>query len=94
MGPLIDKDIKENYLSAVVDSIDIKGDKKFKIVLDSGNGVAGHIAPEFFKRIGCEVIELYSDVDGNFPNHHPDPSKLENVQDLLKCVKKIMLTWV
>ena len=85
-GSLVDKDIKENYLSAVVESIDIKGDKKFKIVLDSGNGVAGSIAPELFKRIGCEVIELFSEVDGNFPNHHPDPSKEENIQDLIKCV--------
>ena len=66
LGSLVDKDIKENYLSAVVESIDIKGDKKFKIVLDSGNGVAGSIAPDLIRRIGCEVIELYSDVDGTF----------------------------
>ena len=59
-GSIVNKDIKEIYLSAVVKSIDIKGDKKFKIVLDSGNGVAGSIAPELFKRIGCEVIELFS----------------------------------
>jgi phosphomannomutase/phosphoglucomutase len=85
-GSLVDKNIKENYLSAVIESIDIKGNKKFKIVLDSGNGVAGSIAPELFKRIGCEVIELFSEVDGNFPNHHPDPSKEENIQDLIKCV--------
>ena len=88
IGSLNYKDIKEDYLEAVQSSIEIKGSKKYKVVLDSGNGVAGHIAPDLFRRIGCDVIELYSDVDGNFPNHHPDPSKLENVQDLIKCVKE------
>ena len=88
IGSLNYKDIKEDYLKAVQSSIKIKGSKKYKVVLDSGNGVAGHIAPDLFRRIGCDVVELYSDVDGNFPNHHPDPSKLENVQDLIKSVKE------
>ena len=87
-GTLKHKDIKEDYLNEVEASISIKGSKRYKVVIDSGNGVAGHVAPDLFKRIGCEVIDLFSDVDGNFPNHHPDPSKLENVQDLIKSVKE------
>jgi phosphomannomutase/phosphoglucomutase len=59
-----------------------------KIVIDSGNGVAGGIAPELFRRMGCEVIELFCEVDGNFPNHHPDPSKPENLQDVIRTLKE------
>jgi len=54
-----------------------------KIVVDSGNGVAGATAPALFRALGCEVIELFSEVDGEFPNHHPDPSKPENLRDLI-----------
>ena len=62
--------------------------KKIKVVIDCGNGAAGCIAPELFKSLGCEVIELYSEVDGNFPNHHPDPGKTENLKDLIQEIKK------
>lgn len=58
-----------------------------KVVLDCGNGVAGDIAPVLLKTLGCEVIELFCEVDGNFPNHHPDPSKPENLAELIKAVK-------
>jgi phosphomannomutase len=58
-----------------------------KIVIDSGNGVAGASAPGIFRALGCEVIELFSEVDGNFPNHHPDPSKPENLQDLIATLR-------
>ena len=58
-----------------------------KIVVDCGNGIAGATAPSIFGAIGCEVIELFSEVDGNFPNHHPDPSKLDNLKDLLHALK-------
>jgi phosphomannomutase len=58
-----------------------------KIVIDSGNGIAGASAPGIFRALGCEVIELFSEVDGNFPNHHPDPSKPENLQDLIVALK-------
>jgi phosphomannomutase len=58
-----------------------------KIVVDCGNGIAGATAPSIFRAIGCEVIELFSEVDGNFPNHHPDPSKLDNLKDLLHALK-------
>jgi phosphomannomutase len=58
-----------------------------KIVVDSGNGIAGASAPDIFRALGCEVIELFSEVDGNFPNHHPDPSKPENLRDLMAALK-------
>jgi phosphomannomutase len=58
-----------------------------KIVVDCGNGVAGASAPAIFRAIGCEVTELFSAVDGNFPNHHPDPSKPENLRDLMAALK-------
>ncbi len=68
----------------------ITGDAKLartmKIVVDSGNGIPGATAPAILKALGCEVIDLYSQVDGDFPNHHPDPSKPENLADLIKVV--------
>ncbi|TFZ05991.1 phosphomannomutase/phosphoglucomutase [Ramlibacter henchirensis] len=67
---------------------DIKLARPMKIVVDSGNGVAGASAPAIYRALGCEVIELYSEVDGNFPNHHPDPSKPENLRDLIKALKE------
>ena len=66
---------------------DIKLARPMKIVVDCGNGIAGASAPAIFRAIGCEVIELYSEVDGNFPNHHPDPSKPENLVDLMAALK-------
>jgi phosphomannomutase len=66
---------------------DIKLARPMKVVVDCGNGVAGASAPSIFRAIGCEVIELFSEVDGNFPNHHPDPSKPENLQDLIRALK-------
>jgi phosphomannomutase/phosphoglucomutase len=58
-----------------------------KIVMDCGNGAAGAVAPALIKALGVEVIELYSEVDGNFPNHHPDPAHVENLQDLIKALQ-------
>ncbi len=66
---------------------DIKLKRPMKIVIDSGNGIAGASAPDIFRALGCEVIELFSEVDGNFPNHHPDPSKPENLRDLMAALK-------
>ena len=66
---------------------DIKLARPIKIVVDSGNGVAGASAPDILRAIGCEVQELYSEVDGNFPNHHPDPSKPENLRDLIAALQ-------
>ena len=61
--------------------------KKFKVVCDSGNGAAGLTAKKYFESLGCECVSLYEKPDGNFPNHHPDPQKRENLQDLIKFVK-------
>jgi len=57
-------------------------------VVDCGNGVAGEIAPRLLRALGCEVSELYCDIDGHFPNHHPDPSRPENLRDLIKAVQE------
>lgn len=65
---------------------DVKLARPLKIVVDCGNGIAGATAPAIFRALGCEVIELFSEVDGNFPNHHPDPSKPENLRDLIAAL--------
>lgn len=65
---------------------DIKLEKKLKIVVDAGNGTAGVIACPIFRKLGCEVIELYCEMDGNFPNHHPDPTLPEALKDLIQKV--------
>lgn len=65
---------------------DVKLARPLKIVVDCGNGIAGATAPDIFRALGCEVIELFSEVDGNFPNHHPDPSKPENLRDLIAAL--------
>jgi phosphomannomutase len=76
-------------LSAYRDRIvgDIRLARPMKVVVDCGNGVAGASAPGILRAIGCEVIELFSEVDGRFPNHHPDPSKPENLRDLIAALK-------
>jgi len=78
-----------NVLAPYTDRIvgDIKLARKMKIVVDCGNGIAGASAPAIFRAIGCDVLELFSEVDGNFPNHHPDPSKPENLRDLMLALK-------
>ena len=83
---IVHKDIKDDYISEVVENIKINSNRKIKIVIDCGNGAAGCIAPALYKKLGCEVIELFSEIDGNFPNHHPDPGKLENLKDLIAAV--------
>ncbi len=79
-----------NVLPAYVEKIvgDVKLARPMKIVMDCGNGVAGAIAPELFKRLGCEIVPLFCEVDGNFPNHHPDPSKPENLADVIKALQE------
>ena len=73
------------YLTRIASGITLS--RPMKIVVDSGNGIAGASAPDIFRALGCEVIELFSEVDGNFPNHHPDPSKPENLRDLMAALK-------
>ncbi len=84
-GTFSTADVREAYLSRIVG--DVKLARPMKVVLDCGNGVAGATAGELYRRLGCEVTELFCEVDGNFPNHHPDPSKPENLQDLIQAVK-------
>jgi len=78
----------ESVTDAYVERIggDVRLARPMKIAIDCGNGVAGAIAPALFRRLGCEVIELFCDVDGTFPNHHPDPAHPENLQDLVRCL--------
>jgi phosphomannomutase len=78
-----------NVLAPYRDRIvqDAKLARPMKIVVDSGNGIAGASAPGIFRALGCDVVELYSEVDGNFPNHHPDPSKLDNLKDLIAAIR-------
>jgi phosphomannomutase/phosphoglucomutase len=80
-GTLRTADIAAAYLDRIVG--DIRLARPLKIAVDCGNGVAGAFAPTLFRRLGCEVTELFCEVDGTFPNHHPDPSKPENLADLI-----------
>jgi phosphomannomutase / phosphoglucomutase len=77
--------IVPEYSDYVVNSIRLR--KKLKVVVDAGNGTGGAVAVPIFKRLGCEVIELYCDMDGRFPNHHPDPTLPEAMADLIKTVR-------
>ena len=79
-------DVKAAYVDKIVG--DVKLARPLKIVMDCGNGVAGAVAPELFARLGCEIVPLYCEVDGNFPNHHPDPSKPENLADVIRCLRE------
>lgn len=79
-------DVTEQYLDAVCGQIKLA--RPLKVVIDAGNGIPGKIAPDMFRRLGCEVHELFCEVDGNFPNHHADPSQVENLQDLIQAVKE------
>ena len=81
-----DEDIKESYIDEIISSV--KLNKQLNISIDCGNGSAGIIAKEVYERLGCNVRELYGDIDGQFPNHHPDPSKVENMLDLIKDVEE------
>ncbi len=85
-GSYTEKNIVPEYLDTIVN--DIKLDKPLNIAVDCGNGVAGVLATELFTRLGCNVTELFCEVDGNFPNHHPDPSKPENLIDMQNTMKQ------
>jgi phosphomannomutase/phosphoglucomutase len=79
-------EIAEAYLERIVG--DVKLSRPMNIVIDCGNGVPGAFAPILYRRLGCKVRELFCEVDGNFPNHHPDPAKPENLQDLIEALAK------
>ena len=84
-GTIRQADVQADYTARIVGGITLA--RPMKIVIDSGNGIAGASAPAVFRALGCDVTELFSEVDGNFPNHHPDPSKPENLVDLIKALK-------
>lgn len=79
-------EIAEAYLDRIVG--DVKLSRPMNIVVDCGNGVPGAFAPILYRRLGCKVRELFCEVDGNFPNHHPDPAKPENLQDVIEALAK------
>ena len=85
-GTLVTHDIGPAYLDRILG--DVKLARPMRIAVDCGNGVAGAFAPTLFTRMGCAVVPLYCDVDGNFPNHHPDPSKPENLADLVTRLRE------
>jgi phosphomannomutase/phosphoglucomutase len=78
-------DIAAAYLDRIAGDVALA--RPMRIAVDCGNGVAGAFAPQLFRRLGCEVTGLFCDVDGTFPNHHPDPSKPQNLQDLIRCLE-------
>jgi phosphomannomutase/phosphoglucomutase len=83
-GSLRTQDIREDYLRRITS--DVRLTRPIRLVVDCGNGVAGATAPELYRRLGCEVTELFCEVDGSFPNHHPDPSHPENLADVQRAL--------
>ena len=89
IGTITRKNILEDYANNLIENIKPHlGKRKLKVVCDAGNGVGGLIGPQVLKALGCEVVELFCEPDGNFPNHHPDPTELKNIQVLIKTVKE------
>ena len=85
-GSVEEHDIKPEYFKHILDDVILA--TNIKVVVDCGNGVAGMAAPELLTELGCEVVPLYCEVDGNFPNHHPDPSKPENLKKLIETIQE------
>ena len=79
--------VDEDYIQRI--AVDVQLERRLKVVVDAGNGIAGAIGPQVLEAIGCEVVPLYCDVDGTFPNHHPDPSDPANLRDLVTSVAKL-----
>jgi|SRR5690554_4341 len=79
-------DVAEAYVDRIVS--DVRLARPMKVVVDCGNGIAGAIAPQLLSKLGCEQVELFCEVDGTFPNHHPDPSKPENLADVIRALKE------
>jgi phosphomannomutase/phosphoglucomutase len=85
-GRITQADVREAYLERITSDVSLA--RTMKVIVDCGNGVAGSMAPELLRRLGCEVEELYCEVDGHFPNHHPDPGQPANLADLIAAVKR------
>jgi len=83
-GAYSEMDVRETYLQRILR--DVKLARSIRIAVDCGNGIPGAFAPELYRRMGCTVRELFCEVDGGFPNHHPDPSQPENLQDLIRAL--------
>ncbi len=84
-GTYSQHDIADEYINRIVD--DVKLARPMKVIIDCGNGVPGAFGPTLYRKMGCEVTEMFCEVDGNFPNHHPDPSVPENLKDLIAKLK-------
>lgn len=84
-GALRQVDVTADYIEKIVG--DVQAERPLKVVVDCGNGIPGALAPQVLEGVGCEVIPLYCEVDGSFPNHHPDPSDPHNLEDLIVSVK-------
>ncbi|MDA8094977.1 MAG: phosphomannomutase/phosphoglucomutase [Betaproteobacteria bacterium] len=85
-GELTRQDITDAYIERIAG--DVKVARKLHVVIDCGNGAAGAVAPRLYRRLGCEVTELFCEVDGHFPNHHPDPSQPENLEALIARLRE------
>jgi phosphomannomutase / phosphoglucomutase len=83
-GALEQVDVSARYLAEIIEDVVVA--QPLKVVVDCGNGVAGRLAPELLAQLGCDVVPLYCDVDGDFPNHHPDPAEPDNLADLITVV--------
>lgn len=86
-GGLSERDIGDDYVDRIAG--DVQTERRLKVVVDAGNGAAGEIGPRVLEAIGCEVMPLYCEIDGTFPNHHPDPSEPENLEDLVNMVQRL-----
>jgi phosphomannomutase/phosphoglucomutase len=85
MGRIETKDVREAYLARIVGDVQLS--RPMKVAIDCGNGSPGAIAPELYRRLGCAVQPLFCEVDGTFPNHHPDPARPENLADLIAALR-------
>jgi len=81
-----EENVKSAYIKKITSTVPLS--KKLKVIVDAGNGAASELAPKLFEAMGCEVMPLYCEVDGSFPNHHPDPSKPENLNDIIAAIKE------
>lgn len=86
-GGIQEIDLRDEYVERIASDVQVL--EPLKVVVDAGNGIAGELAPQVLEEIGCEVIPLHCEVDGNFPNHHPDPSVPENLADLTALVAEM-----
>jgi len=86
-GTLVERDVSQDYVDRIAG--DVQADRRLKVVVDAGNGAAGELGPRVLQAIGVEVEPLYCEIDGTFPNHHPDPSEPHNLEDLVRMVQRL-----